>query len=338
MRKVIVNRTQTLREILGGLLMGLANLVPGISGGTMLLAVGVYPRFIEGIAEVTTFRFRLRTLSTLATIGGAATIAIITGAGIVRELVIDHRWVMFSLFVGLTLGGVPVIWRLMRPITATTVCGCIGGLTLTILLVFLQPSTTEPVTDSLPYLMLFLAGLGGASAMVLPGISGGYVLLILGQYLTILETIDETRKALTDADGPQWGYLLEASHIFLPVAMGVALGLVVISNLLKFFLEYFKKQTLGVLLGFLIGAVVGLWPFQHSVTPDPGDVIKGQVMTSASITALDPGDFPVQRFTPNGGQFAGSVGLIVGGFLLTQMIALIGNRETTSKDVPQGEI
>ena len=338
MQKMMVDRMQTLREILSGLLMGLANLVPGISGGTMLLAAGVYPQFIEGISEVTTFHFRLRTLSTLATIGAAATIAIVAAAGVVRELVIDHRWAMFSLFVGLTLGGVPVIWRLLRPITSAAICSCIGGLALTILLAFLQPSAAESVAGGPAYLMLFLAGLGGASAMVLPGISGGYVLLILGQYLTILGAIEEIRRALTSASGPQWSHLLETLHIFLPIGIGAVLGLVVISNLIKFSLEHFKKQTLGVLLGLLIGAVVGLWPFQQSVAPEPGDVIRGQVMTSASIIALDSKDFPIQRFAPTGGQCAGSVGLIVGGFLLTQMIALIGNRENASKNTSEDKI
>ena len=95
--------------------MGLANLVPGISGGTMLLATGVYPRFIDAIAEVTTLRFRLRSVLVLSCVAGSAFLSILLFAGLMKALVIDHRWIMYSLFIGLTLGGVPLVWRLARP-------------------------------------------------------------------------------------------------------------------------------------------------------------------------------------------------------------------------------
>ena len=106
-----------LRGAIGGTLMGLANLVPGISGGTMLLAAGVYPAFINAIAEVTTLRFRPRSLLLLASVVATAGLAILLLAGTVKELVQDHRWIMYSLFIGLTLGGVPLLWRMARPAT-----------------------------------------------------------------------------------------------------------------------------------------------------------------------------------------------------------------------------
>ena len=99
--------TLAARGIVGGLLMGLANLVPGISGGTMLLAAGVYPNFISAIAEVTTLRFKARSLVVLATIAGSAGLAILLGAGAMKTLVVEERWMMYSLFIGLTLGGIP---------------------------------------------------------------------------------------------------------------------------------------------------------------------------------------------------------------------------------------
>ena len=116
--------------------MGLANLVPGISGGTMLLAAGVYPQFIEGIAEVTTLRFRARNLALLGAIGGAAAIGIVSLAGLIKGLVIDHRWAMFSLFIGLTLGGVPVA-SLTKPTPVLIITG--DGERV--------PATTVPIED-----------------------------------------------------------------------------------------------------------------------------------------------------------------------------------------------
>lgn len=82
------------RGTVGGVLMGLANLVPGISGGTMLLAAGVYPQFIRGVAEISTFRFRLRSMVLVACVVAGPAIAIVALAGIVRDLVVHHQWVM----------------------------------------------------------------------------------------------------------------------------------------------------------------------------------------------------------------------------------------------------
>ena len=95
----------------GGVLMGLANLVPGISGGTMLLAAGIYPRFIRAVADVTTLKLRMSSLVVLGAVACAAGLAILLLAGTVRDLVVDHRWIMYSLFIGLTLGGVPLVWK-----------------------------------------------------------------------------------------------------------------------------------------------------------------------------------------------------------------------------------
>ncbi len=106
------------RSLFGGLLMGLANLVPGISGGTMLLAVGIYEMFIEAIADMTRFRFRFRSLLVLGCVVLAAGIGIVLLAGLLKDLVLDHRWIMYSLFIGLTLGGLPVVWRMATPVSS----------------------------------------------------------------------------------------------------------------------------------------------------------------------------------------------------------------------------
>ena len=83
-----------LRAALGGALMGLANLVPGISGGTMLLAAGVYPAFIGAIAQLTTLKIRLRPVLLLGVVGGAAAVAILLLAGATKTLVVEQRNIM----------------------------------------------------------------------------------------------------------------------------------------------------------------------------------------------------------------------------------------------------
>ncbi len=313
---------ELLRGVLGGTLMGLANLVPGISGGTMLLAAGVYPRFVGGIAELTTFTFRPRSMALLASIVGAAALSIVLFAGLLKGLVVDHRWAMFSVFIGLTLGGVPVVWKLIRPANTRVWVGVAIGMAVMIWVAFAQPAGTAGVERS--YGLLFSSGVAGASAMILPGISGGYLLLVLGQYLTILGTIEQTKSALLHSAGPQWDLVFDAFHVVVPVGLGVVIGVIVVSNGVRYLLAHYRSLTLGLLLGLLLGAVFGLWPFQMGVAPQPGDVVKGQVMTTVLIADLDAEDYPLQRFDPTAGQIAASLALIALGFAVTQAVARIG--------------
>jgi putative membrane protein len=287
------------RAVIGGALMGLANLVPGISGGTMLLAVGIYPQFISGVAEVSTFRLRPRSLVTLGCVVGAAAAAIVSLAGVVSSLVIDHRWIMYSLFIGLTLGGVPVIWRMVRPLDATVVA-------------------------------MSVAGIAGGSAMILPGVSGGYLLLVLGQYLIILTAIDEARAAVGAGD---WQAASQALHVFVPVGLGVVIGVVGVSNIMKLLLDRYERATLGFLLGLLLGAVIGLWPFQEGVAPAPGDTLQNdrvalvddRLVLESSGLAVEAEDYPTRLFRPTWPVVAASAGLIALGFAASTLVARLGN-------------
>ena len=308
------------RAILGGVLMGLANLVPGISGGTMLLAAGVYPHFINGIAEVTTLRFRPRTLIPLGAIVVAAALAIVLGAGPVKSLVVEQRWVMYSIFIGLTLGGVPVVWKLLKPMNGAAVGACAAGVAVMAAMAAAQPGANQAEAGP-AYGMLFLAGLAGASAMILPGVSGGYLLLILGQYIPILGAIERAKDAATVSD---WSTVLDAFHVFIPVGLGVVAGVVGVSNLVRLLLKRYEKATLGLLLGLLLGAVLGLWPFQQGVAPQPGEVVKGRVLTAETAAEVEADDYPLETFDPTAGQVAASLALILAGFAATQGIAHIG--------------
>jgi putative membrane protein len=312
-----------LRGGLGGALMGVANLVPGISGGTMLLATGIYPRFVAAIAELSTLRLRIPSLITLASVAGSALVAVFLLAGPVKDVVILHRWIAYSLFIGLTLGGVPVLWRMIGKGSPSVFIGAAAGIVAMAAVVLLQEAETAvrgEAERSLP--LLVASGIGGASAMVLPGISGGYVVLILGQYVPILGAIEDVRAAVSAGDlGAATTPFLQ---VVLPVGVGVVIGLVVVSNVVKILLERYRRPTLGVLLGLLLGAVVGLWPFRAPVTPEPGDIVAGEALTAEAIVELDPESWPTVTFTPSAAQLGGSAALILLGFALTSGVAWIG--------------
>jgi putative membrane protein len=307
--------------------MGLANLVPGISGGTMLLAAGIYPQFIAGVAEVTTFRFRPRTIAFLGIVVVAALVAIGALAKPVSFLVTNHRWAMYSLFIGLTLGGVPILWRLLRPMDARAWIAAAAGIAAMIGLTLWERAGAGAVSndDGHAYLILVIAGIAGGSAMILPGVSGAYLLLVLGQYLVILGAISEAVDAVR---ARAWSDVLPAMHVFVPVGIGVVIGVVGVSNLLKYLLARHQRLTLGVLLGFLLGAVVGLWPFQAPSPPAIGDAVKGVVLaTQADVDLVDPEDWPARFFTPSAIQVAGAAGCIIAGFLISLGTSRLGGRD-----------
>ncbi len=294
-----------LRGAAGGVLMGLANLVPGISGGTMLLATGVYKAFVDAIANLSSLRWKVRSFLTLAVIGISAVLAIVLLAGPVKSLVETHRWTMFSLFIGLTLGGVPLVWRLAKPVNASFWIGSVVGFALMAAMAFSTLAVES--TDSM--MLLIVAGVAGASAMVLPGVSGAYMLLILGQYERILGAVEFARANASDMDK-----LKEAGRVLGPVAIGVVLGIVVISNLVKTMLERWAAPTLGFLLGLLVGSVLGIYPFQVPVSAGQARVF----------------------WTPNANAAGVALILVVVGYAITVAIDRVGSRvqDAPSDDEP----
>jgi putative membrane protein len=320
---------QFLRSAVGGVLMGLANLVPGISGGTMLLAVGIYPRFIEAVARVTRLRLGWAPVLLLGTVVVSAVLAIVLLAGTVKDLVVERRWIMYSLFIGLTLGGLPVVWRMARPVESRARAGIATGFVAMAALALAQASGAGSSGSSGGVLLMFLAGLAGASAMILPGVSGGYLLLVLGAYVPILSGIDGFKAALSAGDGAALVDL--GLHVILPVALGVIVGVAAVSNLLRLALRRYEKFTLGFLIGLLLGAVVGLWPFREPVRPEVGDVVKGQVLEDqAMIDAVEVEDWPTRRFDPGAGRVGLALLLVASGVGVTLLVDRIGREREDS--------
>ncbi len=306
--------------------MGIANLVPGLSGGTMLLSAGVYPEFIQSIAEISIFRFQKRSVIVLTAVTITAVIAILFLANPVKTLVLEKRFVMYSLFIGLTLGGVPTIWNLAKPFNWKLLLGAASGFTTMLILSLGQ---LVPADNSNPSLsLLFLAGVAGSSAMILPGVSGGYLLLLLGQYVIILNAVSNFKEGLLMTP-INLDLVLESMNIGIPVGLGVLIGIIGVSNLLRWLLNSHKHTTLGALLGLLLGAFIGLWPFQQTVTPILGETVNGIKVTMSNIDLLKPEDWPVEVFSPSIEQIALCATLIFTGFLTTQAIGKISTRKNT---------
>lgn len=320
-------------------MMGLANLVPGISGGTMLVAVGIYTRFIDAISSVTRLKLTKPTILLLGTVVLFAGIAIAGCSGLIAGLLETHRWAMYSLFIGLTWGGAPLIWRMIRESGTSegasrgsgkvfdqpVSLGFVAGMVVMAGLAALQLRGAEGGGGSDSIVMLALGGVAGASAMILPGVSGAYLLLLLGLYDTIVNAIKDSVSAAKDAN---LDALFDQLSIVVPVGVGVVVGIAVVANVLRFVLHRYERATLGVLLGLLVAAPAGLYPFREGIPPEVGDVIKGQTIATAEEAAeVKPKDWPQRTFTPTGTHLGSSLGLIVVGLGVTLAIDRLGRKK-----------
>lgn len=251
-----------------GVFMGLANLVPGVSGGTMVLALGLYDEFIGAMSDLTRLAGRIvkdgalpalqwfaRSAVVLALLFGISAVTIGGLATLIEYLMAMFQPGMLALFIGMTLGGAPMLWRDLKPLDGPSIGGFIAGFTIMALLAVLRPGGGDP-----GFLLFFIGGVVASSSMILPGISGSYMLLILGLYIPVISGVSDGVHALREGDLDtviQLGLV-----IGLPVGAGLLIGIVGFSNLIRYCLEKFHKPTVGFLMGLLIGSVLGLYPFQ----------------------------------------------------------------------------
>ena len=320
-------RVPIVRCGLGGVLMGLANLVPGISGGTMLVACGIYTLFIDAVSDATRLRFSKKTLLVLGMVVLGAGISIGGLASTIHWALVHHRWVMFSIFIGLTLGGIPILWSMAKPIKKDTVAGIIAGVLVMGGLVVLQEIGLDGVGMS-GTAGLLIGGAAAASAMILPGVSGAFLLLLLGMYEPIISAIKDTVHALKDGDVSA---VMDQMGVIIPVGIGVLLGVAIVSNVLKWVLHRYERATLGVLLGLIVAAPAGLYPFRDGVVPQIGDEIKGELVTAENLVEMQAADsakdWEQEAFVPSGSQIVMSQLLIVLGFGMTVGIARLGREK-----------
>ena len=176
------------------------------------------------------------------------------------------------------------------------------------------------------------AGFAGAAAAVLPG-ERRLSAAAHGAYVPVLDAISAFRQALSIRSVPG---LMSASIPLVAIGIGVVLGVVVVSNVIRWLLHRYREATLGALLGLLLGAVAGLWPFRMPVPPPVGTVVLGTddgdvtVISDAHARTIELKRWPTRSFTPDAPQLAGAVGLIAVGFGISIAVGWLGTSARTT--------
>ncbi len=251
-----------------GLCMGAADVVPGVSGGTMAFIMGVYGDLLDAIQsfdlpflrDLAARRFR-RAMGRvpwqfLAFLVSGIAFAFLSLVKVVKSLYENQQPLLFAFFFGLILASIAVLSRGV-PWNARRLLALLLGTAIGYLIVTLAPHDMgqKPLT-------LFGCGAIAIMAMILPGISGSFLLLILGQYGWILGQIDLALAALKTLDFPT---LFSISLRLLPLALGAGVGLLSFARLLRWVLARWHHATVALLIGFMVGSLRKIWPWK-SVT------------------------------------------------------------------------
>lgn len=242
--------------------MGSADIVPGVSGGTMALIVGIYNRLIHAISSFDlhflklffTFRwkaaFRAAHWKFLVVLLSGIVCAILFFTKVVplQVYMFTHPELIFGIFFGLIVGSIFILKKEIDNFTWRH-----SILVLVGILIGLWVVTRVPTETPESPLFIFLSGSIAICAMVLPGISGSYILLILRKYEFVLAQLGKVGTADT----------LNTLWVLLPFVLGAIVGLMLFTRLLAWLLDHYYARTLALLIGFLIGSLYVIWPYQE---------------------------------------------------------------------------
>lgn len=247
--------------VLRGFLMGAADVVPGVSGGTIALVLGIYEKLVKSVRSGSSALghlakgdwsgakrwFAAVEWGFLIPLLGGILLAVVSLAGIIESLLHDHPEEMAGLFIGLVTGSVVIAWRLVKDWSTTNLVSLISATVGTFVLLGLREGTSDETVGQLtdPALWAFFAaGTIAICAMILPGVSGSFLLVILGMYSPVLEAVNE--------------------RAFLALAVlvvGMTLGLALFSQLLSWALRHHHDTVMAALIGLMAGSVRVLWPW-----------------------------------------------------------------------------
>ena len=246
-----------------GFTIGAANVVPGVSGGTMAYLLGIYERLLNAIKSFNAqsikllLKFQIKEfvkktdLIFLLSIFLGVGISFITLAKLLKWGFENHPINVWSIFFGLILASIPSLIKGVKQWTTGCYALAVIGLLSAGSMAFLTPAS-----ENENFFYLLICGVVAAASMIIPGLSGSFVLLLLGNYkLIMLDSV----SALADGD-------LSAFQILLPVMLGGAGGVVILAKLLSWLFKKYNNLALSLIGGFVAGSLSVIWPWKDAVT------------------------------------------------------------------------
>ena len=241
---------------LKGLAMGAANVIPGVSGGTIALITGIYERLINAIKRCDISAAKLLLKGNvkgfwqhidgrwLFILMAGVAISIVSLAKLFEYLLEHHERYTMAFFFGLIVLSIVFVAKRVDQWNTSSIASLLVGTAIAISIAMLAPASEN---DGAFY--VFLCGVFAISSMILPGLSGSFVLILMGNYALVLGAISSL-----------------AFDILIPLAIGCGFGLIAFSHILSWVFKRCPNQTLALMTGFVIGSLVVIWPWKNAIT------------------------------------------------------------------------
>ena len=278
-------------DIIKGILIGIANIIPGVSGGTMAVSLGIYDKLISSVSNL--LKDWKKSLVTLLPIILGCGVGIVGFTYAIEYLLSHHTFVTCMAFVGLILGGIPILLISLKKELAKTsskigISGILAFVFLFAVAVFLPMMNAEDEVlktfHATPGVMaaLFFVGIIASATMVIPGVSGSLVMMILGYYYGIINTIKSFLDALKAFDMPG---LIHGFALLMPFGIGVLLGIFLIAKLITFLFEKFGIQTYCAILGLIIASPFAIF-YNTGALKQISSLGIGQILLGCLLAVL----------------------------------------------------
>src|SRR5690554_661686 len=305
-----------------GLAMGAADVVPGVSGGTIAFISGIYEELIETIHKIDLGFFRIwkqqgfqaswqhYNLSFLLALFSGVFISILSFAKLITWLLEVYPIMVWSFFFGLVVASIVYVGKQVARWHLSTISALVIATAISYVI-----TIAEPVASPDSSWFLFLAGFIAIIAMILPGISGAFILLLLGAYTTVIGLVTQLIEGVSALNSSQILGAVGKISIF---ALGAIVGLKIFSRALNWMFKHHKNLILAVLTGFMIGALNKIWPWKKVLqyrTNHAGD----------QIPFLEKSILP-QNFDGNP-YFLYAITFAIIGFLTIFLLEIIANKK-----------
>ena len=300
---------------LKGLAMGAADVVPGVSGGTIAFISGIYQELIDSINNVNLSVLKTLKKDGLKTawqqVNGSFLLALLSGifisvltfSKIITHLLEDHPILVWSFFFGLIIASIALIWKETSNWKVVDILALVIGIVVSYYI-----TIARPVSSPDSYWYMFLSGFIAIIAMILPGISGAFILLLMGSYETVIGTINKFREGIVKFDMAILGDAMLKLSVF---ALGAIIGLKSFSKILHWMFEKHKNTTLALLIGFMAGSLNKVWPWKQ--------VLETRINTHGEVVPFIENSILPQNFVGNPQVMTAIILAIVGFFVIFGM-------------------
>lgn len=266
-----------IKNLISGMLIGISSIIPGMSGGTMAVILDIFDQMIGAISNLRrTFK---KSVIYLAPIGIGMVLGVLLLSGLLSGMLQSHPVEMQLFFIGVVAGSIPLVTRkaLEEPFRRHSLLALIATLAVMICIFFVRPDDSgvelirNPGVSQMIQLMLYAAF--AAAAMVIPGVSGSFFLMLFGVYHSVLTAVSE------------WNFA-----VLIPVGIGMIIGILFCAKLLDLLLQRHKQAMYFGILGCVVGSIPNIWPAQ----PIGGmDIVWGLLacLAGAALSLFCASDF-----------------------------------------------